>query len=182
MLEHEVKVRVDGGEWDRLRSMLERECAKLDVEAQVDDYYSHPCRDFGDTDEALRIRAKGEACVLTYKGPRTVREGVKTRVEYKVRISKEECSEMRKVLEGLGFVKRATVSKVREKYLCEGRFKVALDRVEGLGLFVEVETVGDSADPLSIRGFLERMGVRGEIVEETYLEMLLSLEGRGARP
>jgi adenylate cyclase, class 2 len=37
---------------------------------QVDRYFNHPCRDFGVTDEALRLRRTDDALAITWKGPR----------------------------------------------------------------------------------------------------------------
>ena len=45
---------------------------------QVDRYFAHPARDFARTDEALRIRQVGNACYVTYKGPK-VDAATKTR-------------------------------------------------------------------------------------------------------
>src|SRR5262245_15405794 len=37
---------------------------------QSDQYFTHPCRDFATTDEALRIRVVGDKSFVTYKGPK----------------------------------------------------------------------------------------------------------------
>ena len=47
---------------------------------QVDRYFSHPCRDFSKTDEALRLRKVGGHVAITWKGPR-IDTATKTRRE-----------------------------------------------------------------------------------------------------
>ena len=47
---------------------------------EEDLYFAHPSRDFAETDEALRIRRKGDATFITYKGPK-VDTTTKTRRE-----------------------------------------------------------------------------------------------------
>src|SRR4051794_18008373 len=37
---------------------------------QADRYFAHPCRDFSQTDEALRIRTAGDKSYVTFKGPK----------------------------------------------------------------------------------------------------------------
>ncbi len=110
---------------------------------QVDCYYRHPQRDFAQTDEALRIRTVGEKNFLTYKGPKLDAE-TKTRHEEEVRFA--DGSEAKKscklILTHLGFESVATVIKHRivGKFERDGfHVEVALDQVEHLGHFVEIE-------------------------------------------
>lgn len=110
---------------------------------QVDTYYRHPQRDFAQTDEALRLRTVGKQNCMTYKGPKLDAE-TKTRREEEVRLAdgpeaRKSCEE---ILAQLGFEPVATVTKHR----VVGNFErdgfdveVALDHVEELGPFVEIE-------------------------------------------
>lgn len=107
---------------------------------QVDAYFDAPHREFGETDEALRLRREsdgaGETALLTYKGP-LVEAGSKTREEHETAVA--DGDEARAIAEALGFTVAATVAKDREIYALDG-YTVALDAVDGLGEFVEVET------------------------------------------
>src|SRR5690242_21329103 len=80
------------------------------AELQVDTYYSHPCRDFSQTDEALRIRRVGDKAFITYKGPKVDAES-KTRREIELELSGdvEGVLDHAALLEALGF---RTVAKV----------------------------------------------------------------------
>jgi len=139
----------------------------IGVEDQVDRYFSHPCRDFGKSDEALRLRVSNGSCELTYKGPR-VGGMAKGRLEVTVRVDDE--AKAVSLLRLLGFEEVATVRKRRERYSLPG-VELCLDSVEGLGEFVEAESRGLEAS--HIESLLKRIGA-GELVRETYLELLLS--------
>ena len=108
--------------------------------AQEEDvYYNHPSRDFGRSDEALRIRRTGGKSILTYKGPR-LGERSKTRYEQEVAVG--EGTAMEDILARLGFTRVESVVKRREMYLL-GSVAICIDKVEGLGDFVELETGGE---------------------------------------
>jgi len=171
MVEVEVKAR---GELGRVREAL----LELGAEAQGageewDLYFNAPDRDFSKTDEALRIRVRGGRGVLTYKGPKLDRRS-KSRREVEVEVGDWEA--MRELLGRLGYREVTWVRKVRERYRL-GAFTVSLDKVEGLGEFVEVEAkaegpYGDLLDE-AFR-LLERLGLAPEeAIRTSYLEMLL---------
>ena len=140
---------------------------------EVDVYYNHPCRDFAASDEALRVRHVDGSVSLTYKGPR-MGPG-KTRREVSIGVD----GDVESLLSALGFVEVARVVK-RRRYYALGDVTVTVDRVEGLGEFVEVEvSVGDEG--LVEEGFRRVMDVAlrlgldpGNMERRTYLELLLA--------
>ena len=173
MMEYEVKIRV--GSLQPLRARL----ASLGIRpvtnlTEKDTYFNSPARDFGRTDEALRIQSTEEGTSLTYKGPKIGLAGVKAREEIIVSVDPEDAAE--EILVRLGFTRTAVVEKTRETYRMEGTF-VALDEVKGLGSFVEIEAPsglgGEDAIALigRVRGTL---GVTGEETTLSYLEMILA--------
>jgi adenylate cyclase class 2 len=149
---------------------------KSEVE-QVDIYFNHPARDFGQTDEALRIRRVGGKATFTYKGPK-IDLLTKTREELKVELSDGDA--MKEVLLKLGFSEVGTVRKVRRKYKLN-EFKVCLDEVEGLGSFVELEVevpAGDQDQVTRSRDdILKTMNEWGldRVERRSYLELLLGI-------
>ncbi|MFA5313501.1 MAG: class IV adenylate cyclase [Methanomassiliicoccales archaeon] len=140
---------------------------------QEDVYFAHPVRDFGVTDEALRLRKDGQKEVLTYKGPK-LDERSKTREEVEFAVP---YSEMRTVLDRLGFKESFKVRKHRAEYLLEG-VSVCLDDVEGLGSFVELEFEGQDIEVgLERIGSLKReLGIEGNETR-SYLELLYINKG-----
>ncbi|WP_456482520.1 class IV adenylate cyclase [Methanopyrus sp.] len=177
MYEVEVKVRLKNPE--DVRERLEELGEKVRTVRQRDLYYQHPCRDFAETDEALRLRRSDGRVTMTYKGPRVGRE--KSRVELEVTVDDFETADA--VLRHLGFepLEHAEVRKIRTVYVLEvdGEKVVAtLDEVEGLGTFLELECkaadeseVGEKEELLV--SVLEDLKVEGERVRRSYLEMLL---------
>jgi adenylate cyclase class 2 len=134
MLEIEVKAPAD--DLARVAEMLRRMGASgPKVEHQIDAYYAHPSRDFGSTDEALRLRRTDDGAVLTYKGPK-VDKDTKTREEIETPVPDPDA--VAQILQRVGFTTVIEVRKERHEYILEDTV-VALDRVHGLGDFVEVE-------------------------------------------
>ncbi|QOJ78577.1 class IV adenylate cyclase [Infirmifilum lucidum] len=169
----EVEVKFRFRDHGKLKERLRELGAKLvDVVDMVDVYLQHPCKNFAVTDEALRVRfyrsslRHGENIELAYKGPRL--EGwAKSRVELVVRVGDFEG--ILKVLNSIGFTEVARIVKHREFYELDN-VEISLDRVEGLGDFVELEDRGAGAEGL--RRVAEKLGL-SEVVHETYLELYL---------
>ena len=154
------------GRLARLGARLEGEVREVDL------YFQHPCRDFAETDEALRLREVDGRCELTYKGPK---EGgrVKARLEATVEVS--DCSEAKLILEKLGFQPVAVVEKKR-RYYTLGSVSVTLDEVKGLGCFVEIESKSGSEE--EVLEAMKALGLEGfETTTKSYLELLLEKRG-----
>ncbi len=105
---------------------------------EKDLYLNHPARDFRKTDEALRLRQVQDTVILTYKGPKLGTVS-KTRREEEVPVGDFETALT--ILKLLGFIPSGVVEKEREIYLL-GDIEICIDRVEGLGNFVELEMKG----------------------------------------
>ena len=189
MYEVELKVATDH---DSVESRLESVGAThVETVIQEDTYYNAPDRDFVETDEALRIRREdpedGPArTAVTYKGP-LVDAHSKTRAEAETYVDDAEA--MHAILTGLGYDASATVTKHRARYELGG-CTVALDTIEGLGEYVEVEletdeelSSDDGDDALaSLRGeavsVLRELGLDpDEQIRTSYLDLLLDERG-----
>src|SRR5689334_3972403 len=85
--------------------------------AQEDAYLAHPDRDFGKTDEALRLRRDGASNRITYKGPK-LGGPAKTREEIEIPFADgaEAFDGMARLLERLGFRPVAVIRKSRRPY------------------------------------------------------------------
>ncbi len=168
----EVEMKFYTSDVERVRERLKELKAEfVKREKQVDIYFNHPCRDFGKTDEALRLRIAGEKTEITYKG-RKIDKTTKTREEISTEV--EDIKAMREILERLGFKAVREVVKHREVYSA-GKFTVMVDSVEGLGDFVEIESTEYS--PEEIIEFAEKIGLTIENAErKSYLELLLEAE------
>lgn len=148
---------------------------------QLDQYFAHPSRDFAQTDEALRIRRVGDDAYVTYKGAKTDQVS-KTRREIELPLSggAKGAERFAELLEILGFRPVASVSKQRSKAVVrwhEHDVEVAIDDVEKVGLFVELELQADERDVPQAQACLtslaKELGVeRSE--RRSYLELLLA--------
>ena len=126
---------------------------------QADLYFNHPSRDFGKTDEAFRIRSVDDRACVTYKGP-VVDSQTKTRREIEVALTGDGArDQFAEVLKLLGFRPVREVRKRRQTYSLnwQGReFEIALDAVEELGVFAEIETLADETGrPAAVTSILE---------------------------
>jgi len=167
MIEVEVKARSPSG--------IEAKIIKLGgelmgVENHLDLYFNSPFSDFSQTDEALRIRIKEEGTHLTYKGPKLDSE-TKSRRELTVRV--DDARVLESILESVGFFRAAVVKKRRTKYAL-GEAVLAVDDVEGLGTFIEVELSGGEDWEVQKGEALEILAKLGlaESIRKSYLELL----------
>ena len=146
----------------------------LGKQHEHDIYYNAPHRDFGSTDEALRVRYTDGPALVTYKGKKIPELGLKAREELNTAMESGEVFEA--ILDRLGFTKTAEVNKWRENYRLENA-SFALDTVEGLGTFAEIEIMaeknGEDATA-KIMKLAKEMGISGEPILASYLELLLA--------
>jgi adenylate cyclase class 2 len=153
---------------------------------EADLYFAHPARDFAATDEALRLRQRGDEGYITYKGPKLDAQ-TKTRREIELPLcaSAAGLEGWRELLEALGFRPVAEVRKSRRKALVawqDRRVEVSLDVVEQLGTFVELELMASAeavaAAKACIAALAGQLGL-GRSERRSYLELLL--EGKKTR-
>ncbi|MDO8436021.1 MAG: class IV adenylate cyclase [bacterium] len=164
-IEVEIKVKIDS--FEGIKEKLFRYGKLKKSIKQIDEYYVPYHRDFfaqkPHPTEWLRIRTNPDKTVFEYDisinkkadGEQECAE------EYEAEVSRAD--EFRKILEFLNFKKVITINKKREYWDC-GDFEVALDDVDGLGFFVEVEAKGnfgsnERAKDKCIK-FLEKVGVQ----------------------
>ncbi len=157
---------------DKIEKTLQRIGAVRISEEQMEDiYYRHPVRDFGKTDEALRLRKTGECAELTYKGPRMHMQHSKAREEITMKM--ENPLEMQRIVERLGFAEFMIITKKRVNYIYD-KIRIAVDDVEGLGEYVELELITE--EPKRAERLIEQL--RSELALSvleplTYLELTL---------
>lgn len=146
---------------------------------QVDTYFASPSRDFGKTDEALRLRRDGGNAWITYKGPKIDKE-TKTRREIELQFIKGESHERaEELLEALGYKKVRDVKKTRRRGVAvfEGNeVDVVLDVVAGLGEYLELEITVEEAGVDEAKKAIASLAEHLELTKverRSYLEMLL---------
>jgi adenylate cyclase class 2 len=111
---------------------------------ESDVYFNHPARNFGDTDEALRLRTVNSKCRITYKGPK-VSKTTKARIEHETEAGDFES--MKNILLSLGFSESGSIEKMRDVFTYN-ETEISIDYVTGLGTFVEIEKIGELKDEI----------------------------------
>lgn len=170
MIEVESKYRSPGNE--KIEKALAKMSAKKITEETMEDvYFAHPGRDFGKTDEALRLRKKPDGAELSYKGPRMNVDRAKAREEINLKIDNALAAQ--RIVERLGFKEVCVVKKRRKSYSLD-KLRIDVDDVEGLGEFVELEILTESPEKSEELLELARKELSLEKLEpKTYLELMI---------
>jgi adenylate cyclase class 2 len=167
----EIEIKAWCPDFDPVVRRLEEMGAKHGETKIVEDvYYTHPSKNFAETDEALRVRESGGKAVLTYKGPK-ISPKAKTRVEHEVVFN--DASNVKKILADLSFQESGKVSKTRKVYHFNG-IEIDLDEVAFCGAFVELEKIGHDVASTEAELFdlAEKLGLE-HFERRSYLELLL---------
>ena len=176
LIEIEVKANVKNFE-DVRKKLTQIGAVKIKTEHQSDVYYNAPHKDFGETDEALRIRKIPEngktRVILTYKGAKLDNIS-KTRKEIEVDVSDADNTAM--ILENLDFRRAAAVNKDRDIYHIN-KFIITLDTVQDVGTYVEIETEANEDDDTSesikkIFEIYKELGIEEGFERRSYLELM----------
>ena len=178
MIEVEIKIRAD---LDEVEKRLVNHGFSLDTPVrETDIYFDNTTGDIRGNDTALRIRtveypgSDSYMSFITFKGKRCDDVSM-TRPEYETSV--EHPAEMIKIFELLGYNPvEPIVIKDRTVYV-NGSITACLDRVEGLGDFLELEIITDKDtknDALNrLWAMLEALGYnRDDTTTVSYLTML----------
>lgn len=180
-MDYEVEMKFRLQDAARLQRELELLGAKEEKSSrQTDVYLRHPSRNFAVTDEALRVREDDGQLFLTYKGPK-VDSTTKTRQEIEIGIGdgSRDLERVTDLFACLGFTVVATVAKTRVTsfLVFEGQeMYVAIDTLDSLGAFVELEAMSDESAFAETRDKVLRLAQRLDLRDSerrSYLEMLL---------
>lgn len=172
-IEVEIKAKIDNFEEIRRKVSLKGKLIKSI--RQIDEYYV-PChRDFfaqkPHPTEWLRIRTNPDKIVFEYD--KSVNKRADGKQEYAEEYETEILSveDFKKILNFLDFKKIITVDKQREYWDC-GNLEIALDRVKGLGSFIEAEAKGSFKNAAEAEkdclNFIKELGIKG--IEEKQIK------------
>ncbi len=138
---------------------------KVREERQIDTYF-----DIGSKNKALRLRSSGRRWTLTYKGP-CKPDRVRAREEFESRV--QDGPETVQILDRIGLHPYMEIQKYRTIYRFAG-LVVGVDRVQGLGDFLEIEAKGGRTRSKILRLFSSLGIPRRDIVKETYVDLMAS--------
>lgn len=188
-VEVEVKIPVCGLE-DIIKRLEQCGFCLAGTCREEDVYYNSVHYDLRGQDKALRIRritdldtGKTQA-EFNCKGPKLDQVSV-SRTELEMRLETPEILE--RILEELGFLPvPCAVRKIRFTYT-RGRITAAVDQVEGLGDYLELEIIGQGEDQRSaclkeIELAMKELGYeQKDTIRTSYLSMLQKKEKSGGR-
>lgn len=137
-IETEIKIKLSKNEFHKIEIFMKNNAKFLNESKQVDTYYQPTHRKFlKDGEEAinewLRIGIRGSKKILNYKNWYNNMYCD----EYEVEIDNE--NKLDKILKILGMEEIAIVHKIRNTYFYLDKYEIALDYVENLGYFIEIE-------------------------------------------
>jgi adenylate cyclase class 2 len=119
----------------------------------------------------LRLRCTAHASVLTFKGPRQIEAGVKSREERQTLV--EEPDAVRIILARLGYQPVFRYQKYRESWTHRGQ-EIEIDETP-IGTFLEIE-----GDPDGIRAVTAELGRKpSEYLGESYVDLFFAQGGKG---
>ncbi len=144
-VEIEIKIPLDESAFLKVQKQLDDSAELLKREQEIDDYFTPVHRNFLEPQfpyEWLRLRRKGNVVVITYKHfyPENVEKTTHCD-EFETNIENADC--VLKIFSALDFKKLVTVDKARTTYRYKDEFEIALDIVQDLGHFIEIETIKD---------------------------------------
>jgi adenylate cyclase class 2 len=183
----EIEMKFPAPDFPRLEQILAAWGARADPPCpNADHYFNAPDRDFGVTDEALRLRRIGTANRVTYKGPKLATKAkIRTEIEVPLADGDKAAQDFIRLLTHLGYRPVAVVRKERRSYRLQRHgyaLEVCLDEVEGLGRFAEIEILApeDQLDQanVALQEVVKDLGL-GASERRSYLELLLA---KGSAP
>uniref|UniRef100_UPI00356A17DF class IV adenylate cyclase n=1 Tax=Novipirellula sp. TaxID=2795430 RepID=UPI00356A17DF len=136
--------------------LLEAGFQAVETQTHRDTYYNHPCRDFAQSKEALRVRRVNGLPWITYKGTK-LPGAIKARreLEWELGPGDADGDKTEELLQLLGFQRVAEVCKTRRVFepdesAAESNrgdwvgFSVVLDDVQQVGRFAEIELIAEN--------------------------------------
>ncbi len=137
-IETEIKIKLSKDEFTVVENIMKNNAEFLQNNKQCDTYYQPLHRKFlkenkETINEWLRIGIRGNKKILNYKN---WYDNVYCD-EYEVEIDNDK--NLDKIFQILGLEKIAIVNKVRNTYFYLNKYEVALDYVDNLGYFIEIE-------------------------------------------
>ena len=184
MYEIEMKLPVESAEEAEAR-LIEQGFILLQRIREEDHYYDNDASQIRNNGEALRVRSVtdldtgAEEAVITFKGKRMDTVS-KSRKELETGVSDRDVA--MEIFSSIGFhAVSPSVIKTRQEYE-KGRMHACLDRIEGLGDFLELEIViakesDKDAAQEEIRSVLETLGYSlQDTIRTSYLGLLQGIE------
>jgi adenylate cyclase, class 2 len=170
-IETEIKIRID--DLAETRKGLADLGARLTRERHLEDnlLFDDDRGVLRSTGSIVRLRRTPGAAFLTFKGPKTVESGMRSRTELETRVGDADALEA--ILRALGLRPSFRYQKYREAYEWEGQ-EVVVDETP-MGAFLEIEGDREGIARAATRlGFSPR-----DYITESYVALFFAAGGKG---
>lgn len=145
MSDTEIEIQVKVDDTRNLVRFLNKNAKLIKKENQIDEYFSPSHRDFTKArpvKEWLRLRKTANGNSVTYKNWHHDKSGKSHHCdEYETKIGRTE--PIKKIFTILNFKSLTTVDKSRRTWKHKN-YEISLDKIQGLGSFVEIEYKGSA--------------------------------------
>lgn len=133
----EIEVKFEIEDIETIRHKIESIGARYEgMYPQIDIWFDTPDEALKKKGCGLRLRLQGEEATLTLKEKLVVGKSVREGEEHEIEVG--DFDKAKEILEKLGFQERLSYQKEREEWVIEN-VSIVLDRVENLGVFLELE-------------------------------------------
>jgi len=140
--EIEIKLSINESDYIRLIEFLKKNATYRSNKHQIDVYYSPKNESFYDCgDRCLRVRTEDSTSIFSYKQIHNVNSSEQFIEEYETLV--ENAETLNHILKALNYRDEIIVDKYRIEYFTDTGFLIALDKVNGLGFFLEIENQND---------------------------------------
>ncbi|MGV8142133.1 MAG: class IV adenylate cyclase [Candidatus Pacearchaeota archaeon] len=136
-IEVETKIPISDGQVSDVRKRIKEISKFIKRENKKDDYYS--LEYFSYPTKSLRIRDKGKVKEVNFKKRHSYLNGVYAKNEVQFEIS--DTSNFINLIEDFGFRKWLHKEKITELYRTANGVSIELNKVKGLGYFLELEVL-----------------------------------------
>jgi len=161
--EIEIKIKLTEVDFEKLGKYLKDNAKYVGEFIQKEEYFQPIGGKFIEPDGSiynwLRLRTVGEETKLTFKRVHKDHEKSRNADEYETVV--ESAEQIRGIIRAMGFEEILQYTKKRTIYKYKKEFEIAMDYVESLGYFVEIEYKADGEDVEKVNKEIEK--VAGEL-------------------
>ncbi|QDS91318.1 CYTH domain protein [Roseimaritima multifibrata] len=190
MYEIELKYRISDPDTFRKKIVALGAADDVPWEDHADTYFAHPCKNFAETTEALRIRRIDGHSRVTYKGPK---QGgpvkVRQELEWLLEGEDKDGSNLFTLFVALGFQPVTTVQKRRQSLAItwdEHAVCVTIDQIPEVGSYSELEVLAScDAEVPAAKAALQRLAEQLGLTQpepRSYLALQLARQEEGQNP
>ena len=168
----EIEIRAKINNLEKIEKNIIKLGAKLIKETkQVDEYFGEISlyQKIGYS-FLMRVRDEKDRKSMTYKGAESKKDGIWEEYEFVI----DDTKKFVKMFESMGLEKIIVVNKYRKEYTLNG-LTICLDIIDGLGNFIEIESLNNKDfNKNGLKKLIRKLNIKDDqIIHKGYVTMLL---------